>query len=128
MEATPVIPDAAAQIERPRVTSTHALRPLGPVSNLLCTVCKEPCARWSIMHARYGQENICALCFLYDSGWLEAPESKAALQRVANVLGLKRGKSLERVEGRLTKVADADDVLGAITLHERFALLTRSRA
>jgi len=125
METTPVVPDVA---EKPKVTSTHALRPLGPTSNQHCVVCKQQTAHWSIMHARYGQENICALCFLYDSGWLDSPETKAAVSRVANVLGLKRGKVLERVEGRFVQVRDADDVLGAITLHERFESITRKRA
>ena len=127
MEATtaPVVPDVAA---KPKVLNTHVLRPLGPTASFHCAVCKQPTAHWSITHARYGQENICALCFLYDSGWLDSPETKVAVARVTNVLGLKRGKPLERVEGRFIRVQDADDVLGAITLHERFESITRKRA
>lgn len=125
MEPTPVIPDVASTA-KPRVTSTRVLRPLGPTT-LTCVGCKKLTAKWFIVHPRYGQENICSLCFFYDSGWLEAPESKVSLERVANVIALRHGKSLAREDGKLT-ARDADDVLGAITLHERFSIITQRRS
>jgi predicted RNA-binding Zn-ribbon protein involved in translation (DUF1610 family) len=109
--------------ERPKVSSTGSLRPLGTTAHLVCCVCGQQTARWLIMHARYGEAYICSLCFLYDSGWLDTSKAKAAVTRVINVLGLRRGKALECAESRLVRTEDADDVLGAVVLHARYAAL-----
>jgi hypothetical protein len=72
--------------------------------------------------------DICALCFLYTSGWL-VKERIRRVEQVAQVIGLKRNQSLQYVldargdklwPPRLAVLKDADDVLGAITLHDRF--------
>jgi len=118
--AASVIPDVT---ERPKVTSLSVLRPLGP-THAVCVVCKENRARWCIVHARYGQESICSLCFLQDSGWFDSAESKQAIYRVTAAIGLKRNKVLERVEGRFVRCEDADDVLGAVVLHARWIRVT----
>lgn len=111
-----------------RVDSTRVLRPLGPTV-VTCSVCKEPRARWVIVHPRYGSDaSICSFCFLYDSGWLDRAEAKSAVTRLSNVIGLKRGKVLQMREGRLSRIEDANDVLGAVALHERFEFVTRRRS
>ena len=100
-----------------------------------CVVCAEPVARWRFKHPRYGSEEVdlCSLCFLYKSGWLVA-ERVRRVEQVAQVIGRRRGEMAKQLEfamnlqgdrqwpPRLVNVKDADDVLGAITLHDRFEI------
>jgi hypothetical protein len=94
-------------------------------------------ARWRFQHPRYGPEEVdlCSLCFLYKSGWLVA-ERVRRVEQVATVIGRKREREQARQlefamnpQGdrqwppRLVNVKDADDVLGAITLHDRFEIV-----
>lgn len=127
-----VIPDA-----KPAVESTRSLRPHTFGLTKTCCVCSKAQAHWSVQHPRYGREaeDICALCFLYESGWL-VRERQPRVDQVVKVIGLKRGTPLECVLGehgdkswppRLAKVEDADSVLGAITLHDRFEVLSSRR-
>jgi hypothetical protein len=88
---------------------------------LTCAVCSEPEARWNIQHARYGRADICSLCFLYDSGWLDQRESLQAFEETVCAVGLRRNQVLKKVAGRLVRVRDADDVLGGLTIRERIA-------
>lgn len=129
-----VIPEVNA---KPTVQTTRVLRPHTFGVTKMCCVCGKPQAHWSVEHARYGteKEDICALCFLYDSGWLVADRVQR-VEQVSKVIGLKRGTPLEYVLGergdkvwppRLLKVEDADSVLGAITLHDRFEVLSSRR-
>lgn len=122
---------------RPTVQSTRVLRPHTFGVTKMCCTCHEAVAHWNITHPRYGTEatDICAPCFLYTSGWL-VPERFTRVEQIIKVIGLKRGKALEYVLGehgdkvwppRLAKVADADSVLGAIVLHDRFEALTSRR-
>lgn len=132
MEAASVIPDV-----KPAVESTRTLRPHTFGLTKLCGVCSKPQAHWAVQHPRYGAEvmDICALCFLYESGWLVADRVQR-VEQVSKVIGLKRGVALSYVLGeqgdkvwppRLAKVEDADAVLGALTLHDRFEVLTSRR-
>lgn len=105
----------------PIVLSTRSLKPTttrdAPAH---CVSCQQPQAYWRVQHARYGAEAqpICALCFLRTSGWLETHKEQFDL--VVNVIGLRRNKALERDEaGGLVHPKDADDVLGAVVLHDR---------
>lgn len=102
------------------VSSTHTLRPHPPTLVKVCCVCSKPQARWSLLHSRFGPEpvDLCSLCFLYSSGWL-TPVRARRVDTVVSALGLRARKVLERVEGRLVLVSDADNVLGAITLQDR---------
>ena len=131
METASVVPDLEAP---PPVQSTRSLRPHTFGLTKVCCDCRKPVAHWKIQHPRYGTEetDICALCFLYNSGWL-VQERQARVEQVIKVIGLKRGKPLEYVLGehgdrawplRLVQVHDADSVLGAITLHDRFEMMT----
>lgn len=135
MNAEPVIPSVD---ERLPVHSTQALHPHPVGSSRHCIECSEAVAHWWINHPRYGAESvdICALCFLYTSGWL-LRERVLRVDQVARVIGLKRQKLLEFVKGengdrqwppRLVHVKDADDVLGAITLHDRFESVMRRKS
>lgn len=131
-----VIPSAP---ERPTVKTTRGVLWPHPVgSNMNCVVCAQTCAHWRIRHERYGaaDADICALCFLYTSGWL-VRERVRRVEQVAQAIGLKRKKPLEFVLGehgdrvwppRLSTVKDADDVLGAIALHDRFEFVVSRRS
>jgi hypothetical protein len=134
METTSIIPSVA---ERPTVASTRVLRPIPVGTNMNCVTCCQPVAHWRIKHARYGEEeaSICALCFLYTSGWL-VKERVRRVEQVAQVIELKRNQPLQYVLGergdrlwppRLVQVKDADDVLGALTLHDRFEMVLSQR-
>lgn len=108
----------------PIVLSTRCLTPAHHDTNYVCSQCQQPTAHWRVQHARYGDESqpICALCFLDTSGWVEAHKEQFDL--VVNAIGLRRKKALSRsATGGLTTHKDADDVLGAIVLHDRFALI-----
>ncbi len=103
----------------PAVDSTFVLAP-NRAAPLVCYVCAHERARWRVRHARYGGtvQDLCALCFMYESGWL-TPVNQARVARVSTALSLRRNKVLEHVNGRLVQSTDADDVLGAIVLHDR---------
>jgi hypothetical protein len=131
-----VIPSTA---ERPVVKTTRGVLWPHPVgATMTCVVCSHTRAHWRVKHARYGTSDadICALCFLYTSGWL-VQERVRRVEQVAQAIGLKRQKPLEYVLGergdkvwppRLSTVKDADDVLGAIVLHDRFESLMSRRS
>lgn len=118
-----VIPDVLEK-SKPIVTSTTVLRPHHSGTSFHCVTCAKPVAHWSIRHQRYGGEaaSICALCFLYTSGWLVEGRVRR-VQMVTQALALRKGKVLEFEKDsrppKLVHVSDADDVLGAITLHDR---------
>lgn len=130
----PVIPSVS---ELPPVQSTRVLRPHAVSVRATCVTCCQPVARWRIKHPRYGADEVdlCALCFLYTSGWL-VKERVRRVEQVAQVIGLKRQRPLQYVLGengdrlwppRLSVVGDADDVLGAIALHDRFEFVISQR-
>lgn len=131
----PVIPSVP---NLPPVQTTRGVlwpRPAGV--NMNCVTCCQPVAHWRIKHARYGGEaDICALCFLYTSGWL-VKERVRRVEQVVQVIGLKRNQPLQYVVGehgdklwppRLAILKDADDVLGAIALHDRFEFVMSRRS
>lgn len=135
METT--VPSVIPEAPKPVVSTTRVLRPHVMGLTKTCCVCAKPQAHWTIEHARYGSEieDICALCFLYESGWL-VRERVQRVEQVAKAISLKRGATLEYVltetgdkawPPRLLKIADADAVLGAITLHDRFEGITNRR-
>lgn len=113
---------------KPAVETTRVLRPHAFGLNKTCCVCAQAQAHWSIQHARYGTalEDICALCFLYESGWL-VRQREQRVEQVIKAIALKRGAVLPQKgeQKRLVLVTDADSVLGAIVLHDRFELVTR---
>lgn len=126
---SPVIPS----VESAPVLSTRVLRPHPVGVTADCVTCHRPRAHWRVQHPRYGAEvvDVCALCFLYESGWL-VPERVRRVTQVIQVIGLKRQKPLECAVGtrgdkmwppRLEHIKDADDVLGAIVLHDRFEVV-----
>ena len=129
-----VIPSVS---ELPPVLTTRVLRPHSSGVKATCVTCCQPVARWRIKHPRYGgdETDICALCFIYTSGWL-VRERVRRLEQVVQVIGLKRKQPLQCVLGehgdklwppRLSVVGDADDVLGAIALHDRFEFVLSQR-
>ena len=130
----PVIPSLP---ELPTVASTRVLRPHSQGAKASCVTCCQPVARWRIKHPRYGSDevDICALCFLYTSGWL-VKERVRRVEQVVQAISLKRNRTLQYVLGvngdklwppRLSAVSDADDVLGAIALHDRFEFVISKR-
>jgi hypothetical protein len=119
----------------PNVESTRVLKPHTFGLTKVCSACAQPVAHWHIRHPRYGVEDvdICALCFIYGSGWL-VRERVRRLDMVIKAISLKRGKVLEQESGpngdkswppKLVKVEDADSVLGAIVLYDRYEGLQR---
>lgn len=108
---------------QPAVTSTRCLKPTHAAVLLVCSGCNQPQAHWTVRHPRYGTEeqNICALCFFKTSGWADG--NKERLRLVINALSM-RAKSLIETNNNLpVQVKDADNILGAIALHERFEAL-----
>jgi hypothetical protein len=106
--------------------STRCLTPAHRDTNYICVKCEQPTAHWRVFHARYGEESqpICALCFFKTSDWVG--ENRQRFDLVVKAVGLRRKVSLQRDElGDLVSGKDADDVLGAIVLHDRFQSLTQ---
>lgn len=108
------------------IPTTRCLVPAYRDDVHICLKCQQPRAVWSVRHPLYGDEAqpICALCFIYTSGWFE--QNQTRLRLVVNAIGLRRNKALERdATGRLVSSKDADDVLGAIVLHDRVDAVQR---
>lgn len=102
------------------IPSTRNMVPVYRNDPHVCIKCQQPRAHWSVRHPSYGSEAqpLCALCFFNTSGWLEP--NRAQFNLVVNALGLRRNRALERnAAGQLVLPKDADDVLGAIVLHDR---------
>lgn len=103
--------------------STRALRPAGVQSALTCSTCNEPRARWT--RSRFPGASqptdpaLCSLCFFRVSGWSAVAANRARLRLVAGAISVRSGKKVELQDGLPTLIADADNILGAITLQDR---------
>ena len=118
---------APTESSAPVVTTTRCLKPTHAAVLLVCSGCNKPQAHWTVRHPRYGEEeqNICALCFFKTSGWADG--NKERLRLVINAISMRSNSLVETNNNLPVHVKDADNILGAIALHERFEALGLSR-
>lgn len=106
----------------PPLTPT-GLRPTDATTFFHCSVCAQPVARWSILRTN---KHICALCFFNTTDWVR--EHWERFDAVIRAISFRRNQVIPRTEkGGLVEVKDADNVLGAIVLHDLFDKVTSLR-
>lgn len=99
-------------------------RVLRPKQELIlhCANCDKPQARWDVVirneQGGYDPQDICALCFLYESEW--GQKRREQIDGVIARVEVKKSLSYMRdPEQRLLLCADADKILGGIAVASR---------
>lgn len=119
-------PEENRRLKKPLLIDTRFILPLPKAMwGMSCGGCDRTCANWQVMSPKMDEEGkvigtenpapICALCFLYESGWGERNVDDIE-DLIADVERKDGYKMLRTAVGRLMSPKDGNKILGAVCL------------